>query len=103
MWHDLSGYGFVGWQGGDSGSGQIAEPFTWGWFGSEVLYETDRSTTEPAFDVVAATDTGDTVGVIAPGAWVWAVRNTGLPTHAFFTRYEESGIWSTTVPQTPGR
>jgi WD40-like Beta Propeller Repeat len=103
VWHELSGYGFVGWQGGDSGSGQIAEPFTWGWFGSEVLYETDRSTTEPAFDVVAATDTGGIVGVIAPGAWVWAVRNIGLPTHAFFTRYSENGIWSTTVPQTPGR
>ena len=92
-----------GWQGADSGLGQTAETFTWGWLGSEVVYEADRDPNIPALDVVASTDTGGTIGVIAPGAQVWAVRDGVTPTRVFFTRPTESGVWWSMVPQTPGR
>jgi hypothetical protein len=92
-----------GWQGADSGAGQVAEPFTWGWLGSEIVYETNRAqAATPAFDVVAATDDAGTVGVIAPGALVWAVRDGAKATRVFFTRYGGT-VWMSAVPQTPGR
>ena len=98
LWNSLP----HGWQGPDSGAGQVAEPFTWGWLGSEIVYETDR-TNNGGLDVVAATDDLGTVGVIAPGARVWAVRDAATPTRTFFTRPAQNGVWSSAVPQTPGR
>ena len=53
--------------------------------------------------MVAATDDGGTVGVIAPGAYVWAVRDGATPTRVFFTRPAQNGVFVTTLPQTPGR
>jgi roadblock/LC7 domain-containing protein len=91
------------WQGADSGSGQIAEPFTWGWLGSEIVYESDRDGVHPYFDVIAATDTVGTVGVLAPGANVWAVRAKGIPTRMFYSRASTGGTWFSALPQTPGR
>ena len=92
-----------GWQGADSGSGQIAEPFTWGWLGSEIVYESDRDGVHPWFDIIAATDTVGTVGVIAPGAQVWAVRQGMTPAGIFYTRPSVGGVWFSMLPQTPGR
>jgi hypothetical protein len=93
----------VHWQ--QAGDTTSPEPFTWGWLGSEIVYETDRGVlADPlAFDVVAATDSAGTVGVIAPGAYVWAVRDGATPTGLFFTRPSQNGIWWSTLPQTPGR
>jgi hypothetical protein len=93
-----------GWVGTDSGSGQVAEPYPWGWLGSEIVYETDRSQTVPgALDVVAATDDAGTVGVIAPGANEWTVRGGTTPTRMFFSRAAQDGVWWSALPQTPGR
>jgi hypothetical protein len=93
----------VAWQ--QAGSGAEQEPFTWGWLGSEIVYETDRGLlSDPlAYDVVAATDTAGTIGVIAPGAYFWAVRDRGTPTGLFFARPSQNGIWWSPLPQTPGR
>ena len=93
----------VAWQ--QAGDGSAQEPFTWGWLGSEIVYETDRGLlSDPlALDVVAATDDAGTVGVIAPGAYVWAVRASGTPAGLFFTRPSVNGIWWSPLPQTPGR
>ena len=99
LWHSQPP---LGWAGADSGGGQVAEPFSWGWLGSEVVYETDRGATG-GFDLVAATDDVGTVGVIAPGALVWTVRDVGTPTRTFFTRTGENGVWFSPVPQTAGR
>jgi hypothetical protein len=94
-----------GWVGTDSGGGQVSEPWPWGWLGSEIVYETDRSQVVPgALDVVAATDDGaGTIGVIAPGANEWTVRGGTTPTRVFFSRASENGVWWSPLPQTPGR
>lgn len=55
------------------------------------------------FDVVAATDDASTIGVIAAGAELWAVRDTATPTRVFFTHTAHDGVWMTPLPQTPGR
>jgi hypothetical protein len=100
LWHSAP----FGWTGVDSGSGQVAEPFPWGWFGSEIVYETDRGQNgTTAFDVVAATDDAGTVGVIAPGAAVWSVRGAATPTRAYFPHPSSDGVWWSPMPQTPGR
>jgi hypothetical protein len=91
-----------GWTGADGGSGQVAEPFTWGWFGSEIVYEA-RTFAVAGIDVVAATDDVATVGVIAPAAEVWGVRDGGVPTRVFFTHVAHDGVWMSPLPQTPGR
>ena len=71
----------TGWQGSDGGLGQIAEPFTWGWLGSEIVYESDRDSNNPWFDVIAATDTVGTVGVIAPRCGLGGPRSPGSDAH----------------------
>ena len=93
------------WRGSDGGSGQISQLFTWGWLGSEIVYETNHASNSAARDVVAATDSAGTVGVIAAGAQVWAVRDgeVPVPTRVFFSRATENGVWWSQVPQTPGR
>ena len=93
-----------GWTGPDGGGGQVAEPFTYGWLGSVAVYETNRGQNgTTAQDVVAATDDGGTVGVIAAGAGVWAVRDGAAATRLFFTRPGQQGVWTVPVPRTPGR
>ena len=89
-----------GWQGPDGGSRQIAEPFTWGWLGSGIVYEA-RTSAVPGIDLVAATDNVATIGVIAAGAEVWAVRDGGTPGRVFFTHVVHNGVWSVVLPQTP--
>ena len=39
----------------------------------------------PAIDLVAATDTGETIGIIAPGVNAWAIRDGAIPARVFFT------------------
>ena len=94
---------YSGWQGTDDGLGQENSPFTWGWLGSEIVYQTDRDGTLPWFDLVAATDTIGTVGVIAPGTNLWAVRTGSAPTRVVFGRNSVGGTWWSPLPQTPGR
>jgi hypothetical protein len=76
-------------------------PFTWGWFGTAIVYEADY--TADGFDVVAATDDLATLGAIARGVAVWSVRIGAVPSKIFFTRRTQPGVWVTTLPQTPGR
>jgi hypothetical protein len=54
-------------------------------------------------DVIAATDDVATVGVIAPDAEVWAVRDGVTPGRVFFTHTASDGVWMSALPQTPGR
>ena len=94
-----------GWQGQDRGLGQVAQPFTWGWFGSEIVYEA-RTVAMAGLDLVAATDDVATVGVIAGAAEVWAVRDAPKPKRVFFTHAAHAahdGVWTSRLPQTPGR
>jgi hypothetical protein len=93
----------VSWQ--QAGGGTTQEPFTWGWLGTEIVYEADRGVlSDPlALDVVAATDSAGTIGVIAPGAYLWAVKDGATPAGLFFTRPSVNGIWWSPLPQTPGR
>jgi hypothetical protein len=76
-------------------------PFTWGWFGSAILYEADY--TADGFDLVAATDDLATLGAIARGVAVWSVRTGAVPSKIVFTRRTQPGVWVTRLPQTPGR
>jgi hypothetical protein len=72
-------------------------PFTWGWLGHSAVWT--ALTGQPAFDLVAASDDGATVGLIAPSATVWTVRGSATPTRVFFGRPgANGGLWWSPVP-----
>ncbi len=83
----------IGWQ-----TAQVENaPFTWGWLGHSAVWAAEGMT--QAFDLVAASDDGATVGLIAPGAVVWTVRGSATPTRVFFGRPGQTGgLWWSPIP-----
>ena len=84
------------------GLGQVAQPYPWGWLGSEIVYEA-RTLAAAGIDLVAATDDVATLGVIAGAAEVWSVRDAPKPERVFLTHAAHDGVWVSRLPQTPGR
>ena len=83
----------IGWQTAEVENA----PFTWGWLGHSAVWAADGMT--QAFDLVAASDDGATIGLIAPGAIVWTVRGSATPTRVFFGRPGQSGgLWWSPIP-----
>jgi hypothetical protein len=69
-----------------------------------MIYEANHGENNmQACDVIAATDDGVTVGVIASGVSRWSVHDGAKASRVFFGRAAQDGVWMSPVPQTPGR
>jgi hypothetical protein len=83
----------IGWESTQAESA----PFTWGWLGHSAVWA--ALNTQQSLDLVAASDDGATVGLIAPGTAVWTVRGSATPTRVFFARPgTNGGLWWSPIP-----
>lgn len=79
-------------------------PLSWGFVGSEALYE-DHAGSGAGFALHVLTDDGTRHGDLATGVDVWAAgRGTtwsAFPTRIFFGKAGQPGLWMAGVPHTP--
>ena len=81
-------------------------PFTFGFIGSEALYE-DHAGAGAGFALTVFTDDGALHGDLVTGVDVWAAGRSPAwsenPTRIFFGKQGQPGLWMVGVPHTPPR